>query len=410
MIQTHDLTRRFGNATAVDGLNLSVERGEVFAFLGPNGAGKTTTVRMLTCLIAPTSGEAMVAGRRVGPDNDDIRAHIGILTEAPGLYERLNAAQNLAFFAQLYGLPAERSDAQVRRYLTLLGLWERRHEAVGTFSKGMKQKLAIARALLHEPELLFLDEPTSALDPESAKVVRDFIAELKGEGRTIFLCTHNLDEADRLCDRIGVFKTHLLVVDTGHCKLFELFDASYNGTWNAGAGAIFDLNSNALRPAGWTSADAAGLPILPGLARYDEVATGVIPHALRFTVRATNGQYIWPGRHLTSSPYNAAAPPIGQRFRLKASFDVSTFTPQVRVILTALKTYGMFVADNGSDWYISGAPDSNWINDDLVRELRQVTGTNFEAVDESFLMVNPDSGLAQWTPGNWKVWLPFVKK
>lgn len=203
---------------------------------------------------------------------------------------------------------------------------------------------------------------------------------------------------------------HLLVVDTGHCKLFELFDASFNGTWNAGSGAIFDLNSNALRPAGWTSADAAGLPILPGLARYDEVATGVITHALRFTVRATNGQYIWPARHLTASPYNAGAPPMGQRFRLKAAFDVSTFSPQVRVILTALKTYGMFVADNGSDWFISGAPDPGWQNDILVSELRTITGSNFQAVDESSLMVNPDSGLAQWTPGNPKVWLPFVKK
>ncbi len=214
MIETHDLTRRFGSATAVDGLNLKVERGEVFAFLGPNGAGKTTTVRMLACLIAPSSGEAVVAGRRVGADNDAIRAHIGILTEAPGLYERLSAAQNLAFFAQLYGLPPSRRDSQVRRYLTLLGLWERRHEAVGTFSKGMKQKLAIARALLHEPEVLFLDEPTSALDPESAKVVRDFIAELRGEGRTIFLCTHNLDEAERLADHIGVMKQRLIQVGT----------------------------------------------------------------------------------------------------------------------------------------------------------------------------------------------------
>ena len=169
---------------------------------------------MLACLIAPTSGEATVAGYRVGQDDEQIRSRIGILTEAPGLYEKLNALQNLDFFGRLYGLDATTRDKQTQRYLELLGLWERRREPVGGFSKGMKQKLSIARALLHEPQVVFLDEPTSALDPESAKVVRDFIAEMKSEGRTIFLCTHNLDEADRLADHVGIMKQHLIQVDT----------------------------------------------------------------------------------------------------------------------------------------------------------------------------------------------------
>jgi len=185
---------------------------------------------------------------------------------------------------------------------------------------------------------------------------------------------------------------HVLIVDTGHCVLYETWDTRYNGGWQAGSGAKFDLNSNALRPAGWTSADAAGLPILPGLVRYDEVAAGEIKHAIRFTIRSTNGQSIWPARHRTSSPYNVNAPPMGQRFRLKATFDLSTFSPQAQVILTAFKRYGIIMADNGSDWYISGAPDARWVDDTLVTEFRRVHGSDFEAVDESGLMVNPDSG------------------
>jgi ABC-2 type transport system ATP-binding protein len=197
---------------AVDNLSFSVEEGEVFGFLGPNGAGKTTTVRMLAALIAPTAGKAWVNNLAVGPSNQAIRQSVGILTETPGLYDRLSAEKNLTIFARLYGV----SDVagQVQRYLRMLGLWERRMDEAGSFSKGMRQKLAIARALLHEPKVLFLDEPTSGLDPEAARLIRDFIADLKTEGRTIFLCTHNLDEADRLCNRVGIFKTRLLAVDT----------------------------------------------------------------------------------------------------------------------------------------------------------------------------------------------------
>ena len=212
MIKTEGLTKRFGDNLAVDGLTLHVERGEVFAFLGPNGAGKTTTVRMLAALIAPTAGRAWVNGYEIGKDDMNIRRSVGILTEAPGLYERLDAVRNLTLYAKLYEV--DDVAGQVEKYLRLLGLWERRDEPVGGFSKGMKQKLAVARALLHEPPLLFLDEPTAALDPEAARTVRDFIGEVKEAGRTIFLCTHNLDEADRLADRIGVIKQRLVQVDS----------------------------------------------------------------------------------------------------------------------------------------------------------------------------------------------------
>jgi ABC-2 type transport system ATP-binding protein len=212
MIHTENISKTFGTIVAVDDLSLDVKEGEVFGFLGPNGAGKTTTVRMLTSLIAPSKGTATVAGFKVGEQDTDIRRTVGILTETPGMYDNLSAEYNLRIFAELYEVKDVKG--QVEKYLKMLGLWERRLDAAGTFSKGMKQKLAIARSLLHEPRILFLDEPTAGLDPEASHLVREFIAELKKEGRTIFLCTHNLDEADRLCDRVGVFKTRLLVVDT----------------------------------------------------------------------------------------------------------------------------------------------------------------------------------------------------
>jgi hypothetical protein len=188
---------------------------------------------------------------------------------------------------------------------------------------------------------------------------------------------------------------HVLVLDRDACVLYELYYAwpQADGTWEAGSGAVFDLNSHDLRPAGWTSADAAGLPLLPGLVRYDEVASGEIRHALRFTVPQTRRAYVWPARHYASSLTGPQYPPMGQRFRLKADFDLSGFSPEVQVILQALKTYGMFLADNGSAWYLSGVPDERWDND-VLRELAQVHGSDFEAVDESSLMIDPDSGRA----------------
>lgn len=212
MIETQELTKSFNSTLAVDRLTLEVKEGEVFGFLGPNGAGKTTTIRMLTSLIGPTSGTATVNGFRIGEQDKQIRQSVGILTETPGLYENLSCQYNLDIYANLYEVSDPKG--QVEKYLRMLDLWDRRNDEAGTFSKGMRQKLALSRALLHEPKILFLDEPTAALDPESARLVRDFIADLRKLGRTIFLCTHNLDEADRLCDRIGVFRQRLLVVDT----------------------------------------------------------------------------------------------------------------------------------------------------------------------------------------------------
>lgn len=189
---------------------------------------------------------------------------------------------------------------------------------------------------------------------------------------------------------------HVLVVDTDNGLLYETWNSHpfFGGKfWLAGSGAKFDLNSNALRPDGWTSADAAGLPILAGLVRNDEVVAGEIRHALRFTVSQTRAEYIWPARHKASSSTDPDLPPMGQRFRLKADFNISGFSAANQVILTALKRYGMFLADNGSNWYLSGVPDDRWNNDDL-HQLGQIHGTNFEAVDESSLMIDPDSGQA----------------
>ena len=175
---------------------------------------------------------------------------------------------------------------------------------------------------------------------------------------------------------------HAIIVDRDSCTLYELFDLW--PTWDAGSGAIWNMESNAMRPAGWTSADAAGLPILPGLARYDEVASGVIDHALRFTVRRSRRAYVYPARHFASSSTNLNLPPMGLRLRLRANFPVASFPPQARVILRALKRYGMIVADNGSSWYVSGVPDAGWDNDQL-HSLHRVKGSDFRVVNTSKL-------------------------
>jgi hypothetical protein len=178
---------------------------------------------------------------------------------------------------------------------------------------------------------------------------------------------------------------HALIVDRSSCRLYELYDLRHGPSgWTAGSGAIWNLRSNRLRPAGWTSADAAGLPILPGLARYDEVARGRIDHALRFTVEHTRRAYVYPARHYASDLTAVDLPPMGLRVRLKRSVPISGFPQQARIVLTALKRYGMIVADNGSDWYISGAPDPRWNNDDL-HTLGRITGADFEVVDTSRL-------------------------
>jgi ABC-2 type transport system ATP-binding protein len=213
-IRTQGLGRRFGDTWAVQDLDLEVRPGEVLGLLGPNGAGKTTTVRMLTALIAPSAGRAWIDGFEVSESPQEVRRRIGILTETPSLYERLTAAQNLDFFGELHGLSRERRAEMSEGLLRLFDLWDRRDTVAGQFSKGMKQKLAIARALLHEPSVLFLDEPTSGLDPASAHVVRDAIVSLKSAGRTIVLATHNLDEAERLADRVAFVRGRVLRVDS----------------------------------------------------------------------------------------------------------------------------------------------------------------------------------------------------
>ena len=212
IIETFGLSRDFGKTTAVEDVTLAVEAGEVLGFLGPNGAGKTTTIRMLAGMIAPTKGHAIVAGHRTERDVEQLHEVVGMLTQTPGLYDRLSARRNLEYFASFY--PSIELQSQVEKYLKLIGLWKRSNDKVGTFSKGMKQRLALARALVHEPKVLFLDEPTAGLDPEAAGEVRQLIRTLGEEGRTIFLSTHNLNEAEMICNRIAVLHTRLLALDT----------------------------------------------------------------------------------------------------------------------------------------------------------------------------------------------------
>ena len=216
MIEIERLTRKFGDITAVDGLTLAIAEGEVFGLLGPNGAGKTTTIRMLAGLIGKTSGEARVAGCRVGDPAAarKLRSLVGLMPEEAGLYPDLSAARTLDFFGRLYQVPAGTRAERTERLLTLLDLWDRRDDRVRTYSKGMKQRLTIARALINDPPVLFLDEPTANLDPAGAKTVRDFLLGLKREKRTILLNTHQLAEAERVCDRVGIMQRKLITVGT----------------------------------------------------------------------------------------------------------------------------------------------------------------------------------------------------
>ena len=202
-IEVSHLTKHFGGRTAVSDLSFTVARGEVFGFLGPNGAGKTTMVRILGTLIAPTAGSATVAGIPVEPASAaQIRQRISIMPESPGLYQRLTVTENLEYFARLYGLPGR--DQRIGAALAAVGLGERAHDLAGRLSKGLRQRAALARALLNDPEVMFLDEPTSGLDPVAAHEVHDLIAALRDRGVTVFLTTHRLEEAERLCDRVAI--------------------------------------------------------------------------------------------------------------------------------------------------------------------------------------------------------------
>jgi ABC-2 type transport system ATP-binding protein len=212
VIEMRELSRQFGHVKALNGFSCDVHEGEVFGLLGPNGAGKTTTVRLLNGVLAPTSGQSRVLGFDPVTQGTDLRRRTGVLTETPSLYERLTARDNLTIFGKLYGVKEPKLTARVKELLDLFGLAERADDRAGGFSKGMKQRLALARALLHEPELLFLDEPTAGLDPEAARQVMQLIAQLSQQkGRTVLLCTHNLDEAQRLCDRVAVMNKGALL-------------------------------------------------------------------------------------------------------------------------------------------------------------------------------------------------------
>jgi ABC-2 type transport system ATP-binding protein len=211
VIVAEGLTRRFGAFVALDKLDLQVNQGEVFGFLGPNGAGKTTTVRLLNGVLDITEGRAQVLGMEVSQHPAEVRRQTGVLTESPSLYDALTARENLRFFGDLYGVPVKQLPERISLALEEMGLSERADDRVGAYSKGMRQRLAIARALLHEPSLLFLDEPTSGLDPVAARMVTTLIRKLcHQQGRTIFMCTHNLAEAQRLCDRVGVIDRGVL--------------------------------------------------------------------------------------------------------------------------------------------------------------------------------------------------------
>jgi len=218
IIHVENLVKKFTELVAVDNISFDVEQGEIFGFLGPNGAGKTTTIRMLTTLIAATSGGIMINGMNIKKDAEHIRSIIGILTETPGMYEKNSAYENLKFFADFYKIDESIIKTNIEKHLKMFDLWDRRNDLVVTFSKGMKQKLAIARALIHEPKILFLDEPTAALDPESAYMVRNFIESLREDKITVFLCTHNLEEAQDLCNTVCIIKRKIIKI----ASLYEL--------------------------------------------------------------------------------------------------------------------------------------------------------------------------------------------
>jgi ABC-2 type transport system ATP-binding protein len=252
VIEASHLTRTFGDLTALDDVSFSVEAGEVFVVLGPNGAGKTTTVRLLNGVLIPSAGSVRVVGLDPAAHGRDVRRRTGVLPAAPALYERLTARQNLEFFGTLYGVPERRLPGRVGELLRSFGLAERAGDRVRSFSTGMKQRLALARTLIHDPEVIFLDEPTTGLDPEAARQTVDLIEQMSREsGRTFFLCTHNLAEAERLCHRVAVLnRGRLLALGT----VPELARSLGRGLW---------VDIDLVRPLG--AAAREGLRRLPGV-------------------------------------------------------------------------------------------------------------------------------------------------
>ncbi len=222
MIETNDLSKKFGDFVAVDGVSLNIRAGEVMALLGPNGAGKTTTVRMLTSVLHPSRGWARIAGYDVVEDPAQVRGSVGVLTEQHGLYGRMPGEDYLDFFGQIYGMDDDTRRQQIDYLMDRFGLGEARHRRVAEYSKGMRQKLALARALIHNPPVLLLDEPTSAMDPESARLVRNSIAELRSAERSIILCTHNLAEAEELADHIAIIRRGKIISQGTASELKQL--------------------------------------------------------------------------------------------------------------------------------------------------------------------------------------------
>ncbi len=239
MIETHDLSKQFHDFMAVDGVDLSVGSGQILALLGQNGAGKTTTVRMLTALLQPSRGSARVAGYDVVKNGHDVRASVGVLTEQHGLYMRMTAVEYLDFFGQVYSLSPSARKARSENLLEYFGLTEAAKRRIGEYSKGMRQKLALARAMIHEPGVLLLDEPTSSMDPESARLVRDEIARLKSYHRTLVICSHNLTEVEALADKIAIiYRGKILVQGTLEELKQKVFGApeyeiKFTGEWNS---------------------------------------------------------------------------------------------------------------------------------------------------------------------------------
>ena len=239
MIQTYNLTKMYGDFTAVCDVNLDIKRGQIFVLLGPNGAGKTTTVRMLTSILRPTSGKALVGGYDVVEDAQKVRANVGVLTEHHGLYSRMKAEEYLEFFSRLYNLKPAEFVPRIKDLLMKFGLDDAKNKRLGEFSKGMRQKLSLVRALMHEPQVLLLDEPTSAMDPQSSRMVRDSILNLRSGDRTVVLCTHNLAEAEELADQVAIIQKGRIIVNDTPSRLKEKllgpaqFDAilaeSFNG-------------------------------------------------------------------------------------------------------------------------------------------------------------------------------------
>jgi len=212
MIEVRNLTKKFEMVTAVDNISFEIAESEIFGFLGPNGAGKTTTIRMLSTLISPTSGKIIVDGKDPQKDGGCIRSIVGLLTETPGMYEKISGYDNLDYYSSFYNVSDKKRKDNIKKYLKMFDLWDRKDDLAGTYSKGMKQKLALARALIHEPKILFLDEPTAGLDPESAHMVRNFIENLQKEKTTVFLCTHNLEEASSLSGRVCIIKNKIIKI------------------------------------------------------------------------------------------------------------------------------------------------------------------------------------------------------